>query len=88
MGFASGADMFRATAKNRKPNKQRRTFGEISEAYSEKHVFVDRNKLTSAQFERFKIELKEKRRREFYRKILLIFAIMVAVSTVFILILR
>ncbi len=88
MGFASGADMFRASAKNRKPNKERRTFGEISDSYEETQAYKDKNKLTPRQFERFKIELQQKRRIAFYKRAALLSVIVITVVTVFILLLR
>ena len=73
---------------NRNLVAKRRSFESISERYSEKHTVIRDKKMSSSQFERFKIELKEKRRVETFKKALAVFVIVFTVATVFILVLR
>lgn len=73
---------------NRNQLLERRSFKNISEVYSESDREIGGNKMTSAQFQRFKIELQEKRRRERFVKGLALFIISFSVLSGFILILR
>ena len=84
--FGSGASS--VMKNNRNMVAKRRSFESISETYHEKHTIIEDKKMTASQFERFKIELKEKRRIEAFKKALAVFVIVFTVATVFILILR
>lgn len=84
--FGSGASSVMKF--NRNQLAKRRTFENISENYGETDRVIADSKMTPAQFERFKIELQEKKRIQQFKAALLIFAITFAVTTVFILVLR
>ena len=73
---------------NRNQLLERRKFKNISEVYGESDREIGGKKMTPAQFERFKIELQEKRRTERFVKALLLFVISFSVLTGFILLLR
>lgn len=73
---------------NRNQLLERRSFKNISNVYGESERELGGKEMTAAQFERFKIELQEKRRRERFVKALVLFIISFSVVTGFILILR
>lgn len=73
---------------NRNQVLERRKFKNISETYGESDREIGGNVMTPSQFERFKIELQEKRRRELFLKTLVLFIISFSVLTAFILMLR
>ncbi|MGB0916651.1 MAG: hypothetical protein ACPGU4_03585 [Flavobacteriales bacterium] len=60
---------------NRGQRLVKRSFQEISASYNESDRVIVDKKLSPAQFERFKIKLKEKRRRELFLTVLTLFII-------------
>ena len=84
--FGSGASA--STKFNRSQRLEKRSFKEISGSYSESNRVLKDKKLTPSQFERFKVELKEKRRRELFLTVLTLFIISFAVVSMLILVFR
>lgn len=73
---------------NRNQLLERRSFKNISDVYGESERKIGGKQMTSAQFERFKIELQEKRRQERFLKGVALLVISLTVISLFILILR
>ena len=73
---------------NRGQRLVKRSFQEISGSYNESNRVIVDKKLSPAQFERFKIKLKEKRRRELFLTVLTLVIISFAVVSMLILVFR
>lgn len=84
--FGSGANSVMKF--NRGQVAKRKKFGEITETRHEKHKELVDKQMSASQFERFKQDLKEKRRMESFKIGLTLFVITFAVTTAFILVLR
>jgi hypothetical protein len=84
--FGSGANG--SLKYNRGQRLEKRSFKDISASYGESDRIINDKKLTPQQFERFKVQLQEKRRREFFIAILTFLIISFSVTSAFILVLR
>ena len=84
--FGSGANG--SLKYNRGQRLEKRSFKDIASLYGERKRVIKDKKFTPSQFERFKIELQLKRRLERFKHGIALFVIIVAVVSVFVIVLR